>query len=78
MVVREYQGGRVVLQRLANDLARMHAGAVDGAAKHLFEVNQAVAVVEVQAAEHFVRPIAQLGGEELPGGCGRVQRRARA
>ena len=50
----------------------MDAGAVDGAAEHLFEVNEAVPVVEVQAAEHFVRAIAQLRGEELARGGRRI------
>ena len=74
MVVRKDQRRGVVLQRLAHDLARMHAGAVDGAAEHLLEMDEPVTVVEVQAAEHFVRPIAQLRGEELPRGRGRVER----
>src|SRR5688500_3190921 len=69
VVVREDERRGVVLQRLAHDLARMNAGTVDGAAKHLFEMNEPVAVVEMQATEHFVGPIAQLSGEELA--CGR-------
>jgi hypothetical protein len=38
-------------------------------------MNQSVAVVEVQAAEHLVWPVAQLRGEELPRGGGCVERR---
>ena len=78
MVVREDERGGVVLQRLAHDFARMNAGAVDGAAEHLFEVDEPVAVVEVQAAEHLVGPVAQLRGEELARGRGRIHRGAGA
>jgi hypothetical protein len=50
MVVGEDQCRGVVQQGLAQHLARVNAGAVDRAAEQLFEGNQPVAVVEVQAA----------------------------
>ena len=75
MIVRKDQRRGVVLERLPHDLPGVHAGTVDGAAEHLFEMNQPVAVVEVQAAEHLVWSVAQLRGEELPGGGGCVERR---
>jgi hypothetical protein len=75
MVVRENQRGGVVLQGLPDDLPRMHAGAVDGAAEDFFEVDQTMAVVEVQAAEHFVWAVAQLRGEELARRRRRIERR---
>src|SRR5262245_8688767 len=73
MVVRKDERGRVVLQCLPDDFTRMDTGAVDGAAKHLFEMDESVTVVEVQAAEHLVGSITQLRGEELPRGRGGVQ-----
>src|SRR5207248_11629885 len=57
MVVREDHRRRIVQQRLAQHLAGMHSGAVDGAAKQLLEGDEPVPVVEVQAAEDFVRPV---------------------
>src|SRR5690349_816892 len=74
VVVRKDERGRVVLQRLPYDFARMNTGAVDGAAEHFFEMNEPVAVIEMQAAEHLVGPVTQLRGEELSRGGGRVQR----
>ena len=50
VVVGEYHRCRIVRERLAQDLTRVHAGAVDGAAEQLLEGDQAVAVIEVQAA----------------------------
>ena len=50
VVVREYQCRRVVQQSLPQYLSRMHAGPIDGAAKELFEGNEPVTVIEVQAA----------------------------
>ena len=67
MVVGEDHRGRVVIRACAHDFARMDAGAVDGAAEHLLEGDQPVAVVEVQAAEHLVRPVAQLRDQERRG-----------
>ena len=57
---------------------RVNAGAVDAAAEHLFEMDEPVPVVEVQAAEHFVRPVTQLRGEELARGGGRFHGGTRA
>ena len=68
----EDQRRGVVQQRLAQHFARMHAGAVDGAAEQLLERDQPVTVVEVQAAEHLVGAVAQLrqqeGARRLRGG----------
>ena len=55
------------LQGELDDLARMHARAVDGAAEQLLEVHEAVTLVEVKAAEHLVLEIPQLGAQEIPG-----------
>lgn len=78
MVVRKDHRRRVVRECLPHDFARMHAGAVDRAAEELVEGDQAMAVVEVQAAEHLVRPVAQLGDEELGRVARRIQHRLRA
>jgi hypothetical protein len=50
VVMREYQRRRVVQQGLPQHLSRVHAGPIDSAAKQLFEGNQPVTVIEVQAA----------------------------
>ena len=63
-----------VSQRLPHDFPRMHAGSIDGAAEHFLEVDEPVAIVEVQAAENLVLPVAQLCREELARGGGRVHR----
>ena len=78
MVVREDHCGRIVRECLPHHFARVHARAVDRAAKEFVEGDQAMAVVEVQAAEHLVRPVAQLGDEELRRVARRVQHRHRA
>jgi hypothetical protein len=54
----------------------MNAGAIDGAAEYLFEMNEPMPVVEVQAAEHLVGPISKLCREELARGRGRIHRGA--
>jgi len=50
VVVRQDYRRGVVRERLAQDLARVHAGTVDGAAEQLLEGDQPVAVIQVQAA----------------------------
>src|SRR5580698_7722215 len=57
VVVREDDGGRVAGECLLHHLARMHAGAVDGAAKQFLESDQPVPVVQVQTAEQLVRHV---------------------
>src|SRR5215469_3210725 len=42
----------------------MYAGAVDRAAEELLERNQPMPVVEIQAAEYFVRSVAKLRHEK--------------
>ena len=68
-------GRRIVGERLPHDLARMNARAVDRAAEQLVERDQAMATVEVQAAEDLVGAIAQLGDEEGGGVLGRLEQR---
>ena len=62
--MRENHGGCIVQQRLAQHLARVNLRAVDRAAKQLLEGDQAMAVVEVKAAEHFIGTITQLRLQE--------------
>src|SRR5882757_9887750 len=49
----------------------MHAGAIDGAAKQFLEFDEAVTLVEIQAAEHFVLEVAQFRSEKI-GRCARA------
>src|SRR5580658_7322445 len=67
MVVSHDDRGRIALQRQLDDLARMHARTVDRAAEQLLEVDEAVALVEIQAAKYFVLEVAELRGEKIAG-----------
>ena len=78
VVVREDDRRGVMGQRLTEHFARMDRCAVDGAAEEFLEDDQSVAVVEVEAAEDLVWPVAQLRGEEAAGVGGGVQRLAGA
>ncbi len=44
------QGGGVLLQGELHDLAGVHAGAIDRAAEELLELDQPVALVEIETA----------------------------
>jgi hypothetical protein len=50
MIMRDDHGSRVPLERELHDLARMHARPVDRAAKQFLELNEAVALIEIDAA----------------------------
>ena len=63
-------------ERAAHDFARMHFGAVDGAAEQFLERQRAMAGVEEQHREHFMRMAAQALGEIAAGGAGVGQRLA--
>jgi len=65
-------------QGLTQYFARMHAGAIDGAAEQFFKGDETMAVVEVQAAEDLIGAVPQLGREEAPGVCRASQCRAGA
>jgi len=78
VVVRKDHCGRVVRERLPHDFTRVHAGAVDGAAEEFVEGDQTMPAVEMQAAEHLVWPVAQLGDEEFRRVVRRVEHRLRA
>ena len=60
MVVRKNKRRDIVRQSLAQHFPGMYPGTVDRAAEQLLEGDEAVAVVEEQAAEDFVGSIAQL------------------
>ena len=55
VVVADDQRGRVVGKGAADDFARMHLGAVDGATEQFFEGDRAVAGVEEQRGEDLMR-----------------------
>ena len=69
MVVRDDYGRRVPLQRLFDDFAREHARAVDRAAKQFLEVDQPVAIVQIEAAKHLVFEVAQARDQEIARGA---------
>ena len=64
MVVGQDHGGGVDGQRLLDDLARVDARAIDGAAEQLVETQHAMPVVEKQAAEDLVPEVAHVRLEE--------------
>ena len=70
MVVRNDDGRRIALERELDDFAWVYAGAVDGAAEQFFEVNQAMPLVEIQAAEYLVLQVAQFRDQEIARGAG--------
>ena len=76
VIVRQDQRRRIMQQRLAQYLARMDLSTVDRAAEQFLECNQPVPVVEVQAAEDLLRPVAQLCLQEAERGLRRRQRQA--
>src|SRR5215475_8655569 len=76
MVMGENERRGIVRQSLAQHLPRMYPGTVDRAAEELLEGDEAVAVVEKQAAEDFVGSIAQLRHEKGPRGVGSAERRS--
>src|SRR5713226_4625951 len=78
MVVSDDHRRRIALQGQLDDFARMHARTVDGAAKQLFVLDQAVTLIEIQATEHFMFEVAQLRAEKIAGCTGTRQRRARS
>jgi hypothetical protein len=69
VIVGEYDGRGTMTERLSNDLARVHAGTVDCAAKELIESRQTVAVVEIETAKYFVRAISQSRHEKIARGA---------
>ena len=78
MVVGQDERCGVVRERLAQHLTRVHRCAVDGAAEQFLEGDQAVAVVEVEAAEDLVGTVSQLRRQEAAGVGRGVQRLAGA
>ena len=54
VIVRNDEARSIALQGLSYHFAGVHAGAVDGAVKHLVEADHTVAGVEEQAGEYFV------------------------
>ena len=54
MIVTEHNCRGVVMQRRLDHLTDMYLGTVDGAAEHLFDLDQAMPVVEKQYREHLV------------------------
>ncbi len=76
VVVSEDHRCGIAAERLLDDFARMHAGAVDGAAKQLVEGDQAVAVVQVQAAEQLMGLVPQPADQEAVRSGRRIQQRS--
>ncbi len=59
VVVRQNDRRRVSKQRLFDYFPGIHGGGIDGAAKQFIEGQYPVPVVQKQAAEYFVGPVAQ-------------------
>ena len=73
MLMREHQRGRIPLERLLHDLARIDGGAVDRAAEELHELDEAMPVVEKEATKGLEFPRAELDREEIAHRLGRGQ-----
>src|ERR1700732_3211215 len=58
--------------------AMITAGAFDRAAEQLLILDQAMALIEIEAAKYFVFQIAKLRGEKIPGRPGAGKRRSGA
>src|SRR5829696_1619595 len=71
VIVSEDDRRRVVHQGLPHDLPWMDACAVDRSPEHLLESDEAMAVVDMQAAEHLERPVPQLCEQKSVRGVGR-------
>jgi len=65
VIVKEDHGGGVGLDDDARDFARIHRGAVDGAAEENLAADEAVAAIEEQEAEDLVRQRADLMAQVL-------------
>ena len=76
MVVGENDGRGVHGQRLLDDFARVHRGAVYRAAKQLVEAQHSVAVVEEQAAEQLMAEMPHAGFQKALRICGAADRLA--
>jgi hypothetical protein len=63
-----------VSQGLPDDLARVHARAIDGAAEQLLEGNQTVTRIEIETAEDLEGSISELRNQKARGLPRRVQR----
>jgi len=59
MIMGENDGGGISLQRLLDDFARVHRGVIYSASKQLIERQDAMTIVEEQAAKYLVWPVAQ-------------------
>jgi hypothetical protein len=75
MIVEEDDGGSVGLEHDARDLARVHGGATDRAAKEDLGANQAMSRVEEQEAEDLVGQCADLVTQVLPRAFGAAEHR---
>ena len=76
VIVGEDHRGRIAAQSLLDHFARMDARPVDGAAEQLLERDHAVAIVQVDAAEHLVGKVPQAHSNELTRGARIGQRRS--
>ena len=78
VVVGEYHCGGVAGQGFLDDLARVDAGAVHGAAEEWRELDDAVAVVEEEDREDFVLKWCELVAQVVAGVAGARERAAAA
>jgi len=75
MVVPQDAGRGSVLNRRLQHLAPMHTGTVHRALEQLFERDQMVAIVEVEAIEQLMIEPTEVQFEVLPGARGRIHYR---
>ena len=67
VIVGKYDRGGVDREGLFDDFPWINARAVNGSTKQLFEMDNTVPVVEIQAAEQLMRQISEPGGQKCFG-----------
>lgn len=70
--MRQDHGGCVAVERELDDLARVDAGLLEGAAKQDDEVEQAVLGIKQGEGEDLVGEVGQVQAHEIAGGIGLI------
>ena len=69
----QYHCGGIEPQRLFDDVPRVHAGAIDGAAEKGLKANHPVTIVQEQRTKQLVVQVPEFGLQESAGGAGAGQ-----
>ena len=69
----QYHCGGIERQGLFDDIPRVHAGAIDGAAEKGLKTNHPVTIVQEQCAKKLMVEVPEFGLQESAGGAGAGQ-----